>query len=96
MQSADGPRLAAECLAESRPRSWCHVQGVAARGWPGWRLVGPPLPRTPVAVALVAALPFAVWEFSLGVHLVVEGFRRTPLTSGPTPLAMPPIAVSVG
>ncbi|MFE2612985.1 DUF4386 domain-containing protein [Micromonospora chalcea] len=33
-------------------------------------------------VAAVAALPIAVWEFSLGVYLVVKGFRPSPVTAG--------------
>jgi uncharacterized protein DUF4386 len=35
-------------------------------------------------VAVVAALPIAVWEFSLGVWLVVKGFRPAPVTDGMT------------
>lgn len=31
MQYVDAPRLAADCLAESHPQRWRHVQGVAAR-----------------------------------------------------------------
>lgn len=39
------------------------------------------------AWAMVAAIPTAVWEFSLGVWLVVKGFKRSPITStdGPRP-----------
>jgi hypothetical protein len=33
-------------------------------------------------VAVIAALPIAVWEFSLGVWLVVKGFRPAPVTDG--------------
>ncbi|MBY8871666.1 DUF4386 domain-containing protein [Micromonospora sp. PLK6-60] len=32
-------------------------------------------------VAAVAALPIAVWEFSLGVYLIVKGFRPSPVTA---------------
>lgn len=32
--------------------------------------------------ALLGALPVAVWEFSLGVWLVVKGFRPSPITAG--------------
>src|SRR5581483_4540490 len=32
--------------------------------------------------AVLAALPVAVWEFSLGVWLVVKGFRPCPITAG--------------
>jgi Domain of unknown function (DUF4386) len=34
--------------------------------------------------ALLAALPVAAWEFSLGVWLVVKGFRPCPITTGMT------------
>jgi hypothetical protein len=34
--------------------------------------------------AVLAALPVAVWEFSLGVWLVVKGFRHSPITTGMT------------
>jgi len=33
-------------------------------------------------VAAVAALPIAVWEFSLGVYLTVWGFEASPVTAG--------------
>ncbi|MEV0329563.1 DUF4386 domain-containing protein [Micromonospora echinospora] len=33
-------------------------------------------------VVAVAAIPIAVWEFSLGVYLVVKGFRPSPVTAG--------------
>ena len=32
--------------------------------------------------AALAALPIALWEFSLGVWLVVKGFNRSPILSG--------------
>jgi hypothetical protein len=31
----------------------------------------------------ILALPIAVWEFSLGLYLVIKGFRTSPLTVGP-------------
>jgi hypothetical protein len=34
------------------------------------------------SVAVFAALPIAAWEFSLGVYLVVKGFKPSPLTAG--------------
>jgi hypothetical protein len=34
------------------------------------------------AVTALAALPIAVWEFSLGVYLIVKGFKSSPVTSG--------------
>ena len=35
-------------------------------------------------LAVVPVLPVAVWEFSLGVWLVVKGFRPSPITTGMT------------
>jgi hypothetical protein len=36
----------------------------------------------PVAApTLLLAIPIAVWEFSLGVYLVVKGFKPSPITS---------------
>ncbi|OZV77221.1 hypothetical protein CA850_23655 [Micromonospora echinospora] len=33
-------------------------------------------------VVAVAAIPIAVWEFSLGVYLIAKGFRPSPVTAG--------------
>lgn len=33
-------------------------------------------------MSAVATVPIAVWEFSLGVYLVVKGFRPSPVTEG--------------
>ena len=33
-------------------------------------------------LAALAALPVALWEFSLGVYLVVKGFKPSPITDG--------------
>jgi hypothetical protein len=37
------------------------------------------------AVTAIGALPIAVWEFSLGVHLVANGFRPSPITDAVSP-----------
>ena len=37
----------------------------------------------------ILALPIAVWEFSLGVYLVVKGFKPSPITAGMTAAAPP-------
>ncbi|GAA3870088.1 hypothetical protein GCM10022381_11660 [Leifsonia kafniensis] len=34
------------------------------------------------ALSALAALPIALWEFSLGVYLVVKGFKPSPITAG--------------
>jgi hypothetical protein len=36
------------------------------------------------AVSAIATIPIAVWEFSLGVYLIVKGFKPSPITTGPT------------
>ena len=36
------------------------------------------------ALSALAALPIALWEFSLGVYLVVKGFKASPVTAGTT------------
>jgi hypothetical protein len=33
-------------------------------------------------IAAIAAVPIAVWEFSLGVYLTFWGFRPSPITAG--------------
>ena len=38
----------------------------------------------------LAAVPVAVWEFSLGVWLVVKGFRPSPITAEMTAANTPP------
>jgi hypothetical protein len=39
------------------------------------------------------ALPIALWEFSLGVYLIVKGFKPSPLTAGITTAGAQPTAV---
>ena len=43
--------------------------------------------------ALLLAIPIAVWEFSLGVYLIVKGFKPSPLTAGITTAGAQPTAV---
>jgi hypothetical protein len=40
--------------------------------------------------ALVLALPVAAWELSLGIWLVVKGFRPSPITTGMAAATTPP------
>ena len=40
--------------------------------------------------AVLAALPVAAWEFSLGVWLVVKGFRPSPITAAMDAASTPP------
>ncbi len=34
------------------------------------------------ALSALAAIPIALWEFSLGIYLVVKGFKPSPITAG--------------
>ena len=36
----------------------------------------------PPSLAVLAALPVAAWELSLGLWLVVKGFKPSPITAG--------------
>jgi hypothetical protein len=40
--------------------------------------------------SVIAAMPVAIWEFSLGVYLIVKGFKRSPITAGMTVASAPP------
>jgi hypothetical protein len=40
-------------------------------------------------LAGLAALPIALWEFSLGIWLVVKGFKPSPFTAGPATTVTP-------
>jgi hypothetical protein len=42
------------------------------------------------AFQAIATLPVAAWEFSLGVWLVVKGFRPSPITAGMEAASSPP------
>jgi hypothetical protein len=69
-----------------------YRSGLVPRVLPVIGLIGAPLHLTAVvltmfgvidrigSVALIAALPIAAWEFSLGVYLVVKGFKSCPIT----------------
>ncbi|MGN7250603.1 MULTISPECIES: DUF4386 domain-containing protein [unclassified Arthrobacter] len=40
--------------------------------------------------SLIATAPIALWEFSLGVWLIVKGFSPSPITNGTTPAVAAP------
>lgn len=79
-----------------------YRSGLVPRVLPVLGLIGAPLQFTAViltmfgvidrisTVTLLAALPVALWEFSLGLWLVVKGFRPSPITSAmPATVATP-------
>ena len=41
-------------------------------------------------MGLVAALPIAAWELSLGIYLVVKGFKSCPITDAMRAASTPP------
>ena len=69
-----------------------YRSGLVPRVLPMMGLIGAPLHITAViatlfglidrvsSVALIAALPIAAWELSLGIYLVVKGFKACPIT----------------
>ncbi|MGZ4556247.1 MAG: DUF4386 domain-containing protein, partial [Mycobacteriaceae bacterium] len=69
-----------------------YRSGLVPRILPVIGLIGAPLHITAVVltmfgvidrigpVAAIAALPIAVWEFSLGVYLIAKGFKPCPIT----------------
>jgi hypothetical protein len=79
-----------------------YRSGLVPRVLPIIGLIGVPLHITAVvltmfgvidrigSVALIAALPIAVWEFSLGVYLVVKGFKPCPITDAMLAASTPP------
>ena len=38
----------------------------------------------------IAAAPIFAWELSLGVYLIVKGFKPSPITAGMVPAGTPP------
>ena len=79
-----------------------YRSGLVPRVLPVIGLVGVPLHITAVvltmfgvidrvgSVALIAALPIFVWELSLGIYLVVKGFKPSPITAGMIAAGTPP------
>ena len=69
-----------------------YQSGLVPRVIPLMGLIGGPLLATPIIATLLglivqtnplaglAALPVALWEFSLGVYLVVQNFKPCPIT----------------
>jgi hypothetical protein len=41
------------------------------------------------AQSALLTIPIALWEFSLGVYLIVKGFKPSPITAAMTPLSTP-------
>jgi hypothetical protein len=79
-----------------------YRSGLVPRVLPVIGLIGVPLHITAVvltmfgvidrvgSVALIAALPIFVWELSLGIYLVVKGFKSCPITDAMRAPSAPP------
>jgi hypothetical protein len=79
-----------------------YRSGLVPRVLPVIGLIGAPLHITAVvltmfgsiervgSVALIAALPIFVWELSLGIYLVVKGFKSCPITDEMRASSAPP------
>ena len=71
-----------------------YRSGLVPRLLPVIGLIGAPLQLTAVILTMfgvvdrtsgatgILVIPIAVWEFSLGVYLVVKGFKPSPITAG--------------
>jgi len=79
-----------------------YRSGLVPRAIPAIGLIAAPLHLTAVVltmfgvvdristVTVIAAMPIAVWEFSLGVYLIVKGFKPCPITDAMREDATPP------
>ncbi len=79
-----------------------YRSGLVPRVLPMVGLVGAPLHLTAVVLTMfglvdrvgtmkeIAVIPIAVWEFSLGVYLIVKGFKPCPTTDAMREEATPP------
>ena len=87
-------RTAAGLLAVPVPaRAPCHSRGRTHRRPPAHHRRhrhAVPRHRAAPAWAALAALPVAAWELSLGVWLVVKGFKPSPITAGMTAASAAP------
>jgi Domain of unknown function (DUF4386) len=79
-----------------------YRSGLVPRALPLIGLIGAPLHLTAVVLTMfgvvdrvgtvtgIAVIPIAVWEFSLGVYLIVKGFKPCPITDAIREDATPP------
>jgi hypothetical protein len=79
-----------------------YRSGLVPRVLPMIGLIGAPLHLTAVVLTMfgavdrvgtvtgIAVIPIAVWEFSLGVYLIVKGFKPCPITDEVREEATPP------
>lgn len=83
-----------------------YRSGLVPRILPAVGLIGAPLHLSAVAltifgvidrsglVALIAVIPIALWELSLGIYLVVRGFRPSPILATTVPPDPPVVSAS--
>jgi len=80
-----------------------YRSGLVPRLIPLIGLIGAPLQLTAViatlfglidrvsSVALILVIPIFLWELSLGIYLVVKGFKPSPITAGMVAAGSPPV-----
>jgi len=80
-----------------------YRSGLVPRVLPVVGLIGAPLQFTAViltmfgvidrvsSVALILVIPIFLWELSLGIYLVVNGFKPSPITAGMVAAGRPPV-----
>ena len=85
-----------------------YRSGLVPRVLPMIGLIGAPLHLTAVVLTMfgvvdrvgtltgIAVIPIAVWEFSLGVYLIVKGFRPSPITADMTAPNKPSVGRDAG
>ena len=79
-----------------------YRSGLVPRVIPAIGLIGAPLHLTAVVLTMfgavdrvgtvtgIAVIPIALWELSLGVYLIVKGFKPCPITDAIREEATPP------
>lgn len=88
--------------------SLLYRSGLVPRVLPTLGLIGAPIHLTAVVLTMfgvidrigtlagIAAIPVAVWELSLGIYLVVKGFKPSPLTASEVEGPRMPASLPVG
>ncbi len=90
------------CLSALLLGTFMYRSGLVPRAIPLMGLIGAPLLITstiavffgviePISVwSVIATLPVALWELSLGLWMTFKGFKPSPITAGMVPASSPP------
>jgi hypothetical protein len=95
------------CMSALLLGTLMYRSGLVPRVLPLMGLIGAPLLITSTVAVLfgliepispwsvIATLPVAAWEFSLGVWLTFKGFKPSPITADPASVRAPPVSSDV-